>query len=446
MFRTRVLAVIFILFGVLLGSFIYYSEVGGNNKDSSWYGWAFKLGLDLKGGTYLVYKADTSKLAPGTIADSMSSLREVIERRVNLFGVSEPVVQNEQGSMVAGVKEQRLIVELPGVADVAQAVAMIGSTPVLEFKTERPEAERKVILDAQTKYKDAITKQLPVPADIDPKLLTEDSYYISTELTGRFLKKATMDFNSGSISPAVSLEFSDEGGTIFAKLTKDNIGKTIGIYLDGAPITTPVVREEILSGKAQITGNFSPDEAKTLVGRLNAGALPVPIELISTQNVGASLGQEALGQNVRAGVIGFLMVVIFLIVWYRLPGLLATISLAIYVVLMLALFKLIGVTLSAAGIAGFILTIGMAVDANILIFERIKEELSAGRTLEDAIREGFWRAWESIRDSNLSTIITAVILFWFGTSLIRGFALTLAIGVLASMFTAITVTRTILNS
>ena len=255
-----------------------------------------------------------------------------------------------------------------------------------------------------------------------------------------------MDFNSGSISPAVSLEFSDEGGTIFAKLTKDNIGKTIGIYLDGAPITTPVVREEILSGKAQITGNFSPDEAKTLVGRLNAGALPVPIELISTQNVGASLGQEALGQNVRAGVIGFLMVVIFLIVWYRLPGLLATISLAIYVVLMLALFKLIGVTLSAAGIAGFILTIGMAVDANILIFERIKEELSAGRTLEDAIREGFWRAWESIRDSNLSTIITAVILFWFGTSLIRGFALTLAIGVLASMFTAITVTRTILNS
>ncbi|MBI3632441.1 MAG: protein translocase subunit SecD [Candidatus Vogelbacteria bacterium] len=444
--KSRLLAIVFVLLGVFFGVFIYQTELNKNNPGSSWSGLPFKLGLDLKGGTNLIYKADVSKIAPGALGDSMSSLRDVIERRVNLFGVSEPMVQLEDGSIVAGQVEHRLTVDLPGVTDISQAVAVIGQTPVLEFKTERPETEKTKILEVQNKAKDAFSKKLPIPTGIDPALLQQDPYYISTALTGSYLQKATLEFSSNSFTPSVSLTFNDQGTQLFADMTKANVGKTVAIYLDGAPITTPVVREEIKTGKAQITGNFSADEAKVLVGRLNAGALPVPIELISTNKVGATLGEEALNQNVKAGIIGFLLVALFLIVWYRLPGLLATISLSIYVVIMLSIFKLVGVTLTAAGIAGFILTIGMAVDANILIFERIKEELSNGRVLEDAIREGFWRAWESIRDSNLSTIITSIILFWFGTSLIRGFALTLAIGVAASMFTAITVTRTILTA
>ncbi len=444
--KNRVLAIIFILLGVFLGYFNYATEINKDNKDSSWNVFPFKLGLDLKGGTHLIYRADISKIAPGTLNDAMASLRDVIERRVNLFGVSEPIVQLEEGSMIAGNPEHRLIVELPGVTDVSQAVSIIGATPVLEFKTERPEAEKTKILDARTKFKDAIDKKLPITKDINLAYLQQDPYYIETELTGSYLERATLEFNSNSFTPSVSLAFNEAGTKLFAELTKANIDKSIGIYLDGAAITTPVVREEIKDGKAQITGNFSADEAKILVGRLNAGALPVPIELISTEKVGATLGEEALNKNIRAGIIGFFLIAVFMILWYRLPGLLATISLAIYVVLMLTTFKLLSITLTSAGIAGFILTVGMAVDANILIFERIKEELSAGRVLEDAIHEGFWRAWESIRDSNLSTIITSIILFWFGTSLIKGFALTLAIGVAASMFTAITVTRTILLS
>ena len=444
--KARLLAIIFILLGVFLGYFVYVTEVNKDIADSSWSGFPFKLGLDLKGGTYLIYKANTSQITPARISDSMSSLRDVIERRVNLFGVSEPVVQLENGSIVAGAVEHRLTIELPGVTDVAQAVSVIGATPVLEFKTERPEAEKTKILDAQTKARDEIGRGKPIPSNIDKTLLQQDPYYISTELTGRFLQSAKLEFSSNSFTPSVSLVFNDEGAKLFADMTKANVGKTVAIYLDGAPITTPVVREEIKTGKAQITGNFSTDEAKTMVGRLNAGALPVAIELISTEKVGATLGEQALQKNLKAGIIGFILVALFLIIWYRLPGLLATISLSIYVVLMLSIFKLLGVTLTAAGIAGFILTIGMAVDANILIFERIKEELSAGRVLEDAIKEGFWRAWESIRDSNLSTIITSIILFWFGTSIIRGFALTLAIGVVVSMFTAITITRTMLTA
>lgn len=442
--KNRILAIFFILVGVFLSYFIYQTELNKNNPDSSWNVLPFKLGLDLNGGTHLTYRADVSKISPGTLNESIESLRDVIERRVNLFGVSEPIVQLEEGSIVAGAREHRLVVELPGVTDISSAVAQIGATPVLVFMTERPESERAKLLEARSKFEEAIKNKTELPKGIDISILQQDPYYIPTELTGSYLQKASLEFNSNSFSPAVSLVFNEVGQKMFADITKANIGKTVGIYLDGAAITAPVVREEIKDGKAQITGNFSAEEAKVLVGRLNAGALPVPIELISTEKVGATLGKEALNKNVQAGVVGFLMVAIFLILWYRLPGFLATISLSIYVVLMLAIFKLLGVTLTAAGIAGFILTIGMAVDANILIFERIKEELSSGRTLEDAIREGFWRAWESIRDSNLSTIITSIILFWFGTSLIKGFALTLAIGVLVSMFTAITVTRTIL--
>ena len=240
------------------------------------------------------------------------------------------------------------------------------------------------------------------------------------------------------------MSFDKDGALLFEKITKDNVGKIVAIYLDGAPISTPVVREAISGGEAQISGDFTADEAKQLVGRLNSGALPVPIELISTQTIGPSLGSQAVHAGVKAALIGLLVLGILFILWYRLPGLVAVLSLGIYVVVMLALFKLIPVTLTAAGIAGFIISLGMAVDANVLIFERLKEELNDGHTVVDAVLNGFKRAWDSIRDANISSIISAVILFWFGTSLIKGFALTFGIGVLVSMISAIFVSRVFL--
>jgi len=238
---------------------------------------------------------------------------------------------------------------------------------------------------------------------------------------------------------------------LFAQITKENVGKPLAIYLDGSAISVPNVKEEITSGKAQITGRFTAEEAKTLVSRLNSGALPIPIELISQQTVGASLGEEVLYKSIYAGIVGILAVAVFLLLWYRLLGFAAILALAIYASVVLMLFKLIPVTLTAAGIAGFILSVGVAVDANILIFERIKEELRSGlpagrqgKTLQAAVPEGFSRAWTSIRDSNISTLITAAILYWFGSSVVKGFALTLGVGVLVSMFSAFTITRTFL--
>ncbi|MEK7538161.1 MAG: protein translocase subunit SecD, partial [Patescibacteria group bacterium] len=236
-----------------------------------------------------------------------------------------------------------------------------------------------------------------------------------------------------------------DGTKLFAALTKKNLNKILGIYLDGSPISLPKVQSEITSGTAVITGQFTLDEAKQLAKRLNAGALPVPITLISQQNVGASLGRESIERSLVAGIIGLLLVAVFMVVYYRLPGVLAVVALMIYTLIVLALFKLWPVTLSLAGIAGFILSIGMAVDANILVFERTKEELANGRPLLSAIDEGFRRAWLSIRDSNVSSLITALILIWFGSSLIKGFAVTLSIGILVSMFSALTVTRTFLR-
>lgn len=402
----------------------------------------FKLGLDLSGGSHLVYRADLTNVASGDQADSLDSLRDVIERRVNLFGVSEPIVQLEEGSAIGGTgSEKRLVVELPGVTDVEQAIKTIGETPSLIFKTERPDGkEKEDIIKAYKDYQESLkTGNL-----ILSPLLAKDPYYIDTELTGRFLDKALVDFDPTTRAPKVVLQFNSEGDKLFAEITKANVNKTVAIYLDGSPISTPVVREEIKGGRAEITGNFTPQEVKTLVGRLNSGALPVPISLISTQVIGAPLGEKALRDGVYAGIVGLLSVAIFLIVWYRLPGLIAVLALAIYVAIMLLIFKLIPITLTAAGIAGFILSVGMAVDANILIAERTKEEIRRGKGIRESLSEGFARAWTSIRDSNISSIITGIILFWFGTSLIEGFALTFVLGVLISMFSAITVTRTFL--
>jgi protein-export membrane protein SecD len=384
----------------------------------------YKLGLDLSGGTHLVFHADVSNLPDAEINDAMMSLSDVVERRVNLFGVSEPIVQIETGGVV-GKTDHRLIVELPGVTDVKQAVELIGKTPTLDFRLVKPGAEK--MTDAQ-KAK-----------------ATYDDVFVSTGLTGRFLKHASLQFDQTTYAPHVSLEFNSEGSKMFAKITKDNTGKVLAIFLDGLPISTPVIQQEISSGEAIINGSFTLEEAKSLVRDLNYGALPVPIALASTQTVGATLGQGALDASMYAGLIAFIAVGLFLILWYRVPGIVATLALAIYTVLNLALFKLIPVTLTSAGIAGFILSLGMAVDANILIFERMKEELKRGKTLPESIKEGFHRAWLSIRDSNLSSIITAIILYYFAsTPVIKGFALVFGLGVVVSMFSAITASRTLL--
>jgi len=427
MFKYRIWSVFLIIIIAVLGFFVYDSQI---NPQSRFAQYAFTLGLDLNGGTELVYKADVSKVPEGEISGAMSSLRDVIERRVNVFGVGEPVVQVEEAGLVSGVRDHRLIVELPGVADVEEAVRMLGETPRLEFMLLRPEAASFTEAELATK--------------------TVDEVFMSTGITGALLSKATLEFTQAGQGiagqPTVGLSFNAEGRELFAKVTRENKGQVLAIFLDGTAISSPVINDEITDGKAVISGSFTREEAKNLVRDLNYGALPVPIELISTQTVGPSLGENAKTAGVRAGVIGFIALAIFLILYYRLPGFVSVISLVMYIVVSLVLFKLIPVTLTAAGIAGFILSIGMAVDANVLIFERLKEELKKGNTISDALKFGFSRAWLSIRDSNISSMITALILFWLGTSAVKGFALTFGIGVLVSMFTALTVSRTFLTA
>lgn len=491
----------------------------------------YRLGLDLKGGAHLVYQADVSKVPDVDRESAVGGVRDVIERRVNAFGVSEPVVQTAKSG-----DSYKVIVELAGVFDVNQAINQIGQTPLLEFKEQNPEAnkpatpEEQKKLDQQnaaqkTKAEKLLKDVLKNPASFqevakansdDPgskanggdlgfakkgtfvpefeKALFEDlksgeltkslvesqfgwhiiqkvsergegdakevesrhiliakktlndvrpqaSEWKETGLSGKQLKRASVQFDPNTGEPNVNLEFNDEGKDLFGEITKRNIGKPVAIFLDGEPISVPTVQQEITGGNAVITGRFSVKEAKQLVERLNAGALPVPITLVSQETVGPSMGIASLKKSLFAGLIGFILVVVFMLGFYRLPGLLASIALIIYTILSLFVFQLFNITLTLAGIAGFILSIGMAVDANVLIFERLKEELKAGKTAELAVVESFRRAWTSIRDSNISSLITCLILIWFGTSVIRGFAVTLALGIIVSMFTAITVTR-----
>jgi len=436
MWKTRITAFIILLLGVGIGFFVYQSEINYRNltSEESATGVAkfpFKLGLDLSGGTHLIYKADLSEVGETDIESSMDSLRDVIERRVNIFGVAEPSIRVERSGF-SNQGEERLIVDLPGITDVTEAIEMIGQTPMLDFRVENP--------DYLQESSNGI-KEVKVDENGELNLSVNLSPYTKTELTGRYLDKAVLEFNQTTGEAVVGLQFNNEGAELFKQITTENVGKTVAIYLDGEPLTTPVVNEPITDGKAQISGNFTATEAKTLVGRLNSGALPVPITLISTQTIGPSLGQEATSAGVKAAIIGFLAIALFLIIWYRLPGLIAAISLSIYVVIMLAIFKIVPVTLTAAGIAGFIISIGIAVDANVLIFERIKEELRSGDGVGDSIHHGFKRAWLSVRDSNISSIITAIILYAFGTTLIKGFALIFLIGVVVSLISAISITR-----
>jgi preprotein translocase subunit SecD len=378
-----------------------------------------KLGLDLQGGTHLVYEGDLKDIPGEAQVDAMNSARDVIERRVNAFGVSEPLVQ------VSG--SNRIIIELPGVKDINEAINLIGQTPFLEFRTENP------------------NPPAATPNEQGEVVLNTNDVFLPSGLTGKEFKRATLEFDPRTGIPQITLLFDAEGTRKFAQLTQQNIGRRIAIFLDGEIISAPTVQSAITDGRAVITGQFTIVEAKELVTRLNSGALPVPIKLIAQQNVGATLGLVSVQKSIAAGLIGFAVIALFMIIYYRLPGLLAVLALTIYVLTSLVVFKLFGITLTLAGIAGFILSIGMAVDANILIFERTKEELRKGKTLDQAVEEGFKRAWLSVRDSNFSSLITTFILAYFGSSIVRGFAITLSIGILISMFTAITVTRTFLR-
>jgi protein-export membrane protein SecD len=501
----------------------------------------FRLGLDLQGGSHLLYEADVSQIPETERRDALEGVRDVIERRVNAFGVSEPLVQT---STAGG--HYRVIVELAGIKDVNEAIKQIGETPILEFKEQSTEPARALTeqekkdlatfnAGATKKAKDVAKQAVASVASStafaelakqysdDPgskdtggdlgyfatnTLVAEFSaaveklkdgevtaepvktvfgYHIikrtgerdtekdgqkiheysashilirtkteadivppeqwkGTGLTGKQLKRASVQFDQQSGEPNVALQFNDEGATLFAELTERNVGKPIAVFLDGAIISDPVVSQKIVGGQAVISGRaMTVASTKTLAQRLNAGALPVPVSLLSQKTVGATLGDASLAQSLFAGILGFIVVGLFMLVFYRFPGIIATVALLIYTALSLSLFKLFGFTMTLAGIAGFILSIGMAVDANILIFERMKEEIRRGRSVGAAVDEGFHRAWNSIRDSNFSSLITCAILYWFGTSVVRGFALTLALGIAVSLFSAITVTRTFLR-
>jgi preprotein translocase subunit SecD len=417
--KRIILGLVTLILGGLISFFVITTQKNAESK------YQFALGLDLSGGTSLLYEADTSTVPAGEIESSMNALRDVIERRINLYGVSEPVVQVQKSS-VSGKTSHRLSVELPGVTDIDQAVALIGQTPFLEFKVQSNE---------------------PTPVTIGPDgtaTLDASPTFLGTDLTGKYIKRAQLVFDQTSTEPIISLVFTDEGGKLFEQITKENVGKVLAIYLDGQPISAPVIREAITGGEAQISGGFTAEDARLLVGRLNSGALPVQISLLSSQTVGASLGADAINDGVNAALIGFIAIALFLLIWYRLPGLVSVISLAIYTAITLAVYKVLPVTLTAAGIAGFVISIGLAVDATILIMERFKDERRGGKNLGDAMSAGYDRAWLSIRDANTATLITAVILFWFGSTLIKGFALTLGIGVFIGLFSALTVSRLLL--
>jgi preprotein translocase subunit SecD len=376
-----------------------------------------RLGLDLQGGTHLVLLADLSKVDDGDRANALKGVVQVIERRINAYGVAEPVIQI-QGN-------DRVIVELPGVRDIEEAKRLIGQTAQLDFREQSPPGSANWVI--------------ATAAGLDGQ---------DKQLTGKYFRPtAQVVFDQRTNRPQVAFEFDDEGSKLFEQLTSRLIGRPLGIFLDGQLISAPTV-QSVITRNGVITG-VELSEAKTLSIQMNAGALPVPISIEQERSVDATLGTDSVKRSIIAGEIALMVVALFMMMYYRLPGLVATGALFVYTLITLAIFKLIPVTLTLAGIAGFILSIGMAVDANILIFERMREEIRWGRSLGGAIDAGFDRAWSSIRDSNVSTLITCGLLYWFGSnfgaSLVMGFAFTLAIGVLVSMFSAIVVTRNFLR-
>ena len=381
----------------------------------------FRKGLDLEGGTSLILKADMKDIASPQRVSALDSSKLVIEKRVNLFGVSEPVIQT---SIVN--EDFRIIVELPGLTDINQVRNLIGTTAQLTF-WEEASSSANIATNSAT-----------------------GAGFIKTNLSGADIKQTSVSFDTNTGKPQVQLQFTSEGAKKFADITSRNIGKQVAIVLDNQLIENPVVNQAILTGDAVITGNFTTETAKRLSTQLNAGALPVSLNVLSTNVIEPTLGSASLAKSLFAGVLGFIIIVVFMIGLYGRLGVFASLALVLYTLFVLAIFKLssltpYGITLTLSGIAGFILSIGMAVDANILIFERMKEELRGGKDKAVAIELGFSRAWTSIRDSNISTLITSFVLYQFGTGIVKGFALILALGVLVSMFSAIVITRTLLR-
>ncbi|KKP89180.1 MAG: Preprotein translocase subunit SecD [Berkelbacteria bacterium GW2011_GWA2_35_9] len=413
------------VFLIILITFLAVFVVKPNNKNIKILNETKKIdlvkGLDIAGGSQLTYKLDLSKTEENQKQQATESVLSVIRKRVDSLGVSEPVIQ------AGTLNNQKIItLELPGIQDINQAIDLVGKTANLEFQ-EQSGGENG----------DGVTKE-----------------WKKTELTGKYLSNATITYQGGGGSgnsaggiksePVVSISFNSDGAKLFEEITTRNVGKPVAIILDNEIVSAPNVNEAIVGGNAVISGNFDATSARSLSISLNSGALPVPLELISQRTVGAQLGNESISKSIFASFVAIILVTLFMIFQYKGSGVIASLALLIYIIIVLAVFKLIPVTITLAGIAGLILSIGAAVDANILIFERTKEESQMGKGKITAIQEGFRRAWSSIRDSNFSTIITSIILIWFGSGIVRGFAITLLIGILVSMFSAITISQTLL--
>ncbi len=401
-------------------------SIQGSNPGNNTLG--MRLGLDLSGGTRLVYKADLSQIGNESTASAMQGAIAIITKRVDAYGVSEATIQ-KMGS-------NEIVVQLPGVRDVEAAINLIGTTAQLEFKEMVYDSNGKPVLDSSGN-----PTWIPATA--------VDSSGKEVPLTGKYLKNnAQVIFAPNTNAPEVAFNFNSEGATLFSEITGRLIGKPLGIFLDNQLISNPTVKAQI--GASGVIDNIPLNDAKTLVIQLNAGALPVPlIGPIERTTVDPTLGADSIHKSLIAGMVGLILVIAFMVIYYRLPGVLASLALIIYGILMLALFKLIPVTLTLPGIAGFILSIGMAVDANVLIFERLKEELRSGRTLGVAVETGFNRAWPAVRDTHVTAIISCIILYWVGSALVEprmmGFALTLGVGVALSLFSAVIITRTFIR-
>ncbi|MBM3142687.1 MAG: protein translocase subunit SecD [Chloroflexi bacterium] len=422
--NARLLIFILILFGFTLWVILPGNGIFGRDE--------FKLGLDLKGGSHLVYSIDLTKKDPAQKdADVIEGVKNKIERRVNAYGVTEPIVQtirNERGSFV--------LVQLPGVKDIDEAIKLIGQTAELDFREIKLDQTGKPILDENGK--EQWVKATATGSDGQER-----------ELAGKYLKpNASVVLAPQTNEPEVAFEWNAEGAVLFEQITKRNLQKPLGIFLDDQLISAPTV-QAVIKERGVITG-LNINEARTLAIQLNSGSLDVPLEIVERRDVGATLGEDSLRKSLMAGIIGSAMVVLFMIAYYRFSGFMACLALVVYVVLTLAIFKLIPVVLTLPGIAGFLVSVGMGVDGNVLVSERLKEELRRGRTLGAAVEEGFRQSWSAIFDANITVFIACVVLYWlgntFGNFLVIGFATTLFIGTALSMFTQVVVTRTFLRT